>query len=513
MTKVGILMRLLVATYKKLALGGVKVSSKRFALGIGFMAIAFISGAHFADDTDVLTNWTPQAIAEEIAPPVNIFAKISREETPAVVNISTKQKIKTSAMPPMADERMREFYERFFPGFKEMPREQMRQSLGSGFVVEEDGYILTNSHVVSQADEIIVTFGSGHNGNGEKEYIAKLIAADPDTDIALIKIKPDKKLHVLALGNSDNLQVGEWVIAIGNPFGFSQSVTVGVVSAKGRVIGAGQYDDFIQTDASINPGNSGGPLLNVKGEVIGINSAIYTGGQSQGNIGIGFAVPINTVKAIYEDLKKGELKRGWLGVSIQPVTKGIQKDLKLPSTIGALVSDVFPEAPAGKAGIKRYDVIVEFNGKEVPSSSQLPKMVAFLAPGTKVKVKIVRDGKEKTFTLKLGKKPDAIVRAPESQKSEDLGLIVTDLTPELAHRFNSPDKKGVIVSKVLPGGPAATAGIHVGDVIAEINRGEVKDTSSYNKAISKVEPGDSALLLIHRGKGTIIVTIKVPEKK
>ncbi len=247
----------------------------------------------------------PQLAEAQVAPP-NIFAKIVKEKTPAVVNISTKRMVKSQAAPPLQDERMREFYKRFFPQYKNAPqREQLRQSLGSGFVVEKDGYILTNNHVVEMADQILVAFGSGKHGDDEKEYEAKLIASDPKTDIALIKIESEEDFPTLSFGDSDALMVGEWVMAIGNPFGFAQSVTVGVVSAKGRVIGAGPYDDFIQTDASINPGNSGGPLLNIKGEVIGINTAIYTGGASQGNIGIGFAVPINSVKALYEDLKKG----------------------------------------------------------------------------------------------------------------------------------------------------------------------------------------------------------------
>ncbi|VAX21495.1 HtrA protease/chaperone protein [hydrothermal vent metagenome] len=483
---------------------------KWFCFGLGLVMIGAFAGSSIQGDGGLAVDLATEAEAENKVEPINIFAKITREQTPAVVNISTAQKVKTK-MPGMGDERMKEFYEKFFPFFREMPKEQTRQSLGSGFVVEEDGYILTNAHVVQSADEIMVTFGGGNgNGHHEKEYKAKLIGADPKTDIALIKIEPDKKLQVMKLGDSDLLQVGEWVIAIGNPFGFAQSVTVGVVSAKGRAIGAGPYDDFIQTDASINPGNSGGPLLNVKGEVIGINSAIFTGGMSQGNIGIGFAIPVNTVKAIYTDLKDGRVKRGWLGVSIQPITPELEKALGLSTDVGALVGDVFEKSPAEKAGIKRGDVIVEFNGKEVPSSEQLPRMVAFLRPGTKVDVKIIRDGKSEEITLSLGEMPDDVVKPAESSPTESLGMVVEKITPELARKFGLESDSGVVVTRVLPGS-AMEAGIRAGDVITEVNRKKIDGIDSYRDALSDVKSGESALMLVQRGRNTVFVAVKMPE--
>lgn len=487
------------------------IKIKWFVFGLALVIAGAFIGSYSSGGSNLTGQVIPVASAERKTDPINIFAKIAREQTPAVVNISTAQKVKANT-PHFGDQRTREFYERFFPWFRDMPREQTRQSLGSGFVVEADGHILTNSHVVKGADEIVVTFGATQNHENEREYKAKLIAADPKTDIALIKIEADRKLPTLKLGDSDSIQVGEWVMAIGNPFGFAQSVTVGVVSAKGRAIGAGPYDDFIQTDASINPGNSGGPLLNIKGEAIGINTAIFTGGMSQGNIGIGFAIPINTVKIILEDLKKGKVSRGWLGVSIQPITPELEKALELKSTKGALVGDVFKGSPAEKAGIRRGDVIVEFKGEEVPSSDQLPRMVAFLRPGTRVVVKVMRDGKAKSFTLKLGEMPDDTQAPVEASLGANMGMLVENITPELARRFKLEEDSGVIVTSIIPG-TAAKAGIRAGDMITEVNRQPVRDVDSYYEELSKVKPGDSALMLVKRGRNTIFIAVKMPENE
>lgn len=455
----------------------------------------------------------PSAMAQSKEITNGVFTKIAKDSMSSVVNISTKQKVKSRMFPDVDDERTREFYERFFPGFKDAPRERVKQSLGSGFLVEEDGHILTNSHVIDQADEIIVSFGDGHDATNSKEYTAKVIGQDPKTDIAIIKIQPDKKIPSLKMGDSDKLQIAEWVMAIGNPFGFAQSVTVGVVSAKGRVIGAGPYDEFIQTDASINPGNSGGPLLNLNGEVVGINSAIFTGGASQGNIGIGFAIPINAVKSIYDDLKKGKVTRGWLGVMIQKITPELMSAMGLKSSKGALVGDVQDNSPALKAGVKRGDIITEFNGLEVTASDQLPKMVASIKPGTKVKVKALRDGVEKAFTVSLGELPDDAVEKPSAPSSEDsLGLSVEKLTDELAKQLNAQGVSGVVVRGVLPNSPAGGAGIQAGDIITEVNKTPVKDMASYTNAAGKSKPGETVLLLVKRGKATIFIAVKLPEK-
>lgn len=451
-----------------------------------------------------------EARAARVDPP-NIFVKIAREQTPAVVNISTKQRVKTDGRLGMQDERMREYYDRFFPWHREMPREQVRQSLGSGFLIESDGYILTNSHVVAQADEIIVTFGDGHDTR-VKEFPAKLIAADPKTDIALIKINTSQKLPTLSFGDSSKLQVGEWVIAIGNPFGFSQSVTVGVVSAKGRVIGAGPYDDFIQSDASINPGNSGGPLLNTKGEVIGINTAIYTGG-ARGNIGIGFAIPIDSVKAIYDDLKKGKVKRGWLGVAITNVTKELQDAMGLPDTKGALVSQVLDNSPAEKSGVKRYDVIIEFNGANVLSSSHLPRIVAAIKPGTRAELKVIRDGKTISITVNVGEMPTDKKLIAESKRSQDLGMAVENVPAQLAKRMGIEDGAGVVITSVSPGSPTGAAGAIAGDVIMEINKQKVRNIEDYDALIASAKPGDSLLMLVRRGRNDLLLVLKLPKEE
>ncbi len=486
---------------------------KWFGIGLGLVAFAlyFWPSSDRGHSDNLMA---AEAVAAGADLSNNIFAKIARDQTPAVVNISTKQKVNFGGQHGMPDE-MREFYERFFPGFKGFPREQVRQSLGSGFVVEDDGYILTNSHVVAKADEIVVTFGDGHDSK-EKEYNAKLVAADPKTDIALIKIEADKKFPTLKLGNSDMLEVGEWVMAIGNPFGFAQSVTVGVVSAKSRVIGAGPYDDFIQTDASINPGNSGGPLLNINGQVVGINSAIFTGGMSQGNVGIGFAIPINAVKSIYNDLKAGQIKRGWLGVAIQGVSEELQTVLNLPSASGALISEVFSDSPAEKGGLMRKDVIIAFNGEEVETSSDLPRIVAAAKPGAKATLKIIRDGKEKMITMKLGNMPDdqeELVTSNGKGGAESLGMAVENLDRNNARKFSVEAESGVLVTSVTPGSPAAESGVRPGDVISEVKGQPVESASQFEKIVSSAKPGEAVLLLVSRGKNTSFIVVKIPSEE
>jgi len=473
-------------------------------IGVIFFALSgvYISRPGFGPDTVEARSYKSDSLQ-------NIFANIAKEKTPAVVNISTKQKIR-SGMHGMYDERMREFYRRF-PWFQEMPREQERQSLGSGFVVESDGYILTNNHVVGKADEITVTFGDGHT-NG-KEYPAKLIAADPKLDIALIKIDAGKKLQTLELGDSDKLQVGEWVIAIGNPFGFAQSVTVGVVSAKGRTIGAGPYDNFIQTDASINPGNSGGPLLNTKGQVVGINSAIFTGGASQGNIGIGFAIPINAIHDVYDDLKKGKVKRGWLGVMIQQVTEELKTALGLPSVAGALVGKVLKDSPAKMAGVLRGDVIVEFNGKKLFRSDDLPRIVAGVKPGTDVSVKVIRGGKQMTIRVKLGEMPAEGEQKTTTSLSENLGMSLANMTPELARKLGVDISDGVVVTGVVPGSPAARAGFSEGIVITEVKQTRVHNVDEYEEIISGVKPGEPILFYVRKGNSSSYRVLKMPEEE
>ncbi|MEK6590558.1 MAG: DegQ family serine endoprotease [Nitrospinota bacterium] len=446
-------------------------------------------------------------------PSGNNFVDIVKEEKPAVVNIFTTQVSKhpgrkgfkgPSPFPFGEEDPFRDFFDRFFGEIP--PQEIPRQSLGSGFIIDSSGHILTNNHVIDKAEKIKVTLGNG------KEYDAKLIGTDSKTDIALIKIDAKGELPVIRLGDSDTLEVGEWVIAIGNPFGVGQSVTAGIVSAKGRVIGAGPYDDFIQTDASINPGNSGGPLINTKGEVVGINTAIFTAGGAQGNIGIGFAIPINVVKPILKELKeKGVVTRGWLGVMIQKITPEIAKSFNLTESEGALVGDVVKGGPADKVGLKRGDVIVEFDGKKIKSVEDLPRLVAVTRPETKAEVIIIRDGSKKKFMITIGtlKEEKEMV---ETKAEGDLGLSVQNITPEIAQQLNLDTSEGVVIMDVNPTSLAFAAGVRRGYVIIEINRKEIKDLEDYKKVVENLKGGDMVILLIRDGKSTRYIPFTLPKE-
>lgn len=398
----------------------------------------------------------------------------------------------------------RDFYDRFFGEREPRPK----QGMGSGFVIDNEGHILTNYHVVDGADEITVNI---QNGDKELEMSATLVGKDSKTDIALIKLVPEpgqsNTFPHLKFGNSDNLEVGEWVMAIGNPFGLSHTVTVGVVSAKDRSIGAGPYDEYIQTDASINPGNSGGPLINIKGEVIGINTAIISG-NTGGNVGIGFAIPINVAKGILKDLReKGTVTRGWLGVMIQKITPDLAQSFNLKETDGALVGDVIPNGPADQAGIERGDVIVRFNNEAVVEMEELPKIVAATSPGKEVDVVVIRDGQKKTIKVKLEVLKDEPVKVASTQ--DTMGLQVQDITPEIAQSLKLDLKEGVLVSDVTAGKSAAEAGMRRGDVITEVNRKAIRNTGDYRRETSGLKSGDTALMLVRRGGSTIYVAVKL----
>ena len=456
----------------------------------------------------------------------NIFVDIAKQQNPAVVNVSVRAKISKNhgrfndprvPGPGGPGDQFRDFYDKFFrqrpgpgpgpgPGQEKAPR---RGGTGSGFIVDGEGHILTNNHVVEGAGEIVVSL------DDDKEYTAELIGSDPKTDIALIKIKRESGENApfpyLRMGDSDGLEVGEWVMAIGNPFGLPHTVTVGVVSAKGRNIGAGAYDEFIQTDASINPGNSGGPLININGEVVGINTAIISGPAGGGNVGIGFAIPANLVKSIMTDLReKGKVTRGWLGVMIQKITPDLAKSFSLADSKGALVGDVIPEGPAAKAGIKRGDVIVQFNGNEVKNMEQLPKIVAQTTPDTDVDVVVVRDGNPMTLNVRIAilKEGDQKL-AQRDATQESLGLQVQDITPELAQSLNLDSKEGVLVSDVSVGQSAAEAGIKRGDVITEIDRKPVRNMSDYKVSLGAISKGRTVLFLVRRGSTTIYIAVRV----
>ena len=394
-----------------------------------------------------------------------------------------------------------EFWEPFERFFGPLPRRPFKQrSLGSGFIINRDGYILTNNHVIENADEIVVKTAD------EKEYKAKVVGRDPKTDIAVIKIDDAKDLTTVTMGNSDDLRVGEWVMAIGNPFGLEHTVTAGIVSAKGRFIGQGSYDNFIQTDAAINPGNSGGPLINLKGEVIGINTAIFS--RSGGNIGIGFAIPVNVAKDLLPELEeKGKVTRGWLGVMIQKVTPDIAESLGLTAPKGALVADVMKDGPAQEAGLKVGDVIVEFDGHAIKESTELPMLVARTPVGKTVTLKVIRDKGTQSFSVKIGELKEEET-AVAGGKEESFGLTVQPLTPEIADSLGlGSDVKGVVVSGVEPGSSADEAGMRRGDVILEVNREPVKDLPSYRKAL-KASKGKSVLFLVRRGENTIFMALK-----
>jgi len=445
----------------------------------------------------------------------NIFVEIAKKQNPAVVNVSTKAKAETAhknfRVPrpgPGQNESpdpFRDFYDRFFG---ERPNQRPKRGMGSGFVIDKEGHILTNYHVIEGAGKIVVILDD--NGT-EKEYTATLVGSDPKTDIALIKINREsgdnKDFPFLRLGSSENLEVGEWVVAIGNPFGLSHTVTVGVVSALGRSIGAGPYDEFIQTDASINPGNSGGPLINIEGDVIGINTAIISG-NTGGNVGIGFAIPIDIAKGILKDLReRGTVTRGWLGVMIQKITPDLAKSFGLSQSEGALVGDVIPDGPAAKGGVKRGDVIVMFDGQQVKDMEDLPKIVAATRPNSVVDVEVIRDGSRMTLSVSIELLEDS--QETVVAKADPLGLQVQDITEGLAQSLKLESVEGVLVSDVTAGNAAAEAGIRRGDVISEINRSIVKDMRDYQNLMASVQKGSSVLFLVKRGGSTIYIAVKV----
>ena len=431
------------------------------------------------------------------------FSELAETVRPGVVNIQVVKKVKNVAFgsrnfsgdPFGEDSPFGDFFGRYFQGNPSPAPEQ--RGVGSGFIMSRDGYIVTNNHVVEDADQIKVKLANG------KEYVAKVIGRDPKTDLALVKIDGASDLHALPMGNSDDLKVGSWVVAIGSPFGLEQTVTAGIVSAKGRVIGSGPYDNFIQTDASINPGNSGGPLINTKGEVVGINTAIVAEGK-----GIGFAIPINMAKDIAPQLQeKGHVTRGWLGVSIQEMTPELAKSLGLKEdSKGALVAQVVPGSPAEKAGIAQGDVIVEFGGKAVAESKDLPQIVASTAVGKSVDVKLLRDGKALDRQVKISEMEENVT-VNNSPARKTLGIAVQNLTPEMARRLRLTTESGVVVTRVESGSPAADAGIQTGDIIREVNRKPVKDADDLVQKIEQVKDQGSILLLVQRGQNNMFAAV------
>ncbi len=439
------------------------------------------------------------------------FTRIAKKVNPAVVFIQVEKTIKTGQggypfgfndpFDLFNDDFFRRFFGHRFPD--RGPRAYKQMGLGSGFIISQDGYILTNNHVVGDADKITVRLNDG------REFKAKTIGTDPNSDVALIKIDGSKNLPVLPLGDSDALEVGEWVMAIGNPFGLSHTLTVGVVSAKGRnSVGINDYEDFIQTDAAINPGNSGGPLINMKGEAIGINTAIYS--RSGGYMGIGFAIPINMVKIIKKQLiKTGRVTRGYLGVTIQDLTEALRKSFGIEEKQGVLIADVAEDSPAEKAGIKRGDLVIEFNGKKVKEVGQFRNMVSLTSPGTEAEIVVIRNGKEKHITVKLddlNKSKTAMVS--QSDIVDKLGFRVQDITKNLAQRFGYGKIEGVMISEVIPGSPAYLAGLRRGFLILEVERVPVRNSKEFLREVKKAMKSKRILFLVQDGDYTRYVILQ-----
>ncbi|MGQ4806907.1 Periplasmic serine endoprotease DegP [Candidatus Entotheonellaceae bacterium PAL068K] len=477
--------------------------------GIGILAVCWLLwGSHtglLAAETSRLWQEQAEAPTAAIHQGLQLFVDLADKLSPAVVNISIVQKSAQGKerslrfrrpfreRNPFGADPFREFFERFFG---DVPP-QARQSLGSGFIINPNGLILTNHHVIEEADKIKVIL------HDEREFEAQVVGHDPKTDLALIQIRPQTVLPTVPLGDSDRLRIGEWVMAIGNPYGLSHTVTAGIISAKGRVIGAGKYDDFIQTDASINPGNSGGPLFNTHGEVVGINTAMISSG-----IGIGFAIPVNLAKDMLPQLhEKGRVTRGWLGVIIQKITPELARSFALPQAQGALVAEVIEGSPAARAGLHRGDMITMFNDTQIHDMRELPRIVAITPVGKRVKIDILRQGQRKTLTVTIAELRDP--GTDPAHSAMQLGMQVQELTPELAQNMGLPTTEGVFVTAVESDSPAAEAGVRRGDVVFEVNRQPVRNLHDYT-AVMRRQDDATILLLIARGENTLYVALKQP---
>ncbi|KPK71141.1 MAG: hypothetical protein AMJ84_06585 [Acidithiobacillales bacterium SM23_46] len=490
--------------------------SFRFGIVAGaFLVIGVVAGIVFSSRMDwVAPAQSEQTVAPALpagsAPPS--FVPVVKASMPAVVNISTSRTIKRGeeANPFMDDPFFRHFFGEEFGRRFQIPKERRENSLGSGVIVSADGYIVTNNHVVAKADEIKVLLSD------KREFTGKVIGTDPRSDIAVIKINA-KNLPVLPWADSDKLDVGEYVLAIGNPFGLTQTVTMGIVSATGRAnVGIADYEDFIQTDAAINPGNSGGALVNVRGELVGINTAIFS--KTGGSMGVGFAVPANMARGVMESLiKSGRVVRGWLGVSIQEVTPALAKQFGLTNGKGALVNKVVPSSPAAAAGLQKGDVIMSFNGKGVDSPGVLRNTVAQTAVGQTVKVEVMRDRKSVKLDVKIAEQPKDMAKAGVEEEgvqegaegSALAGIEVRTLTSDIARQLGLPSgTAGVLVSDVVSGSLAETAGVEQGDVIVEINHQPVRNTNDYRRISTKLGKKANVLLLINRRGDQLYLAIE-----
>lgn len=434
------------------------------------------------------------------------FTELVEDASPAVVNISTEQAPSSDKRQLSPDAReLNEFFRHFFgqqpfgqqQQQPQQPRQQQRSSLGSGFIISHDGYVLTNNHVIDGADVIHVRL------NDRREYEATLVGTDVRTDLALLKIEADDDLPIVDMGDSDDLKAGQWVLAIGSPFGFDYTVTAGIVSAIGRNLPSDNYVPFIQTDVAINPGNSGGPLFNLDGEVVGINSQIYT--RSGGFMGVSFAIPSNVAMSVVEQLKSdGKVSRAWLGVLIQDVNRDLAESFNLDRPHGALVSRVMPDSPAEEAGLKAGDIIMAFNGKTIEHSSELPYLVGELKVGTDAKAQVFRDGKEQTITIGLAKRPDNAQIAQQKADENRLGMTVTEV-PE-----NMDVDAGVMVQQVL-GGAAARNGLQQGDVITMLNGETIKGVAEFNRIAQTIPANRSVPMRVIRDGYPMFIPFKIVE--
>ncbi len=438
------------------------------------------------------------------------FASVVKDVKPAVVHVKVTSSV--TASQDIEQFFNHPFFERFFgpqfqpPDSQPQPRKRQQYGAGSGFIISKEGHILTNNHVVENAEKITVTLADN------QEVDAELVGTDPQSDVALIKINVPDVLPTITLGDSDALEVGEWVIAIGNPFGLEQTVTVGVVSAKGRSrVGINEYENFIQTDAAINPGNSGGPLLNIHGEVVGINSALYS--RTGGYMGIGFAIPINMVKSIEDQLQKhGKVTRGWLGVAIQDVTEDLAKSFGLEKAKGILVSETQPDSPADKAGIRQGDVLLSLNGIELKDVADLRNKVALVIPGTEVAVQLMREGKPLDINVEIGEQPADFGNLAQKQTTNSVlgkfGLTVQDLTQDLAEQFGYQDRQGAIISEVSPDSPAGQSGLKTGQLIEEVNKIRISSVADLQKVIGQSADSERVLLKIRSGNFSQYVVLR-----
>ncbi len=438
-----------------------------------------------------------EAIAGETIPFNDIFVKVAEKVRPAVVRVETESFVEIEN--PFGDFFSDPFFRRFFGESQppNVPQKRKVVGLGSGFIISPDGYIVTNNHVVDEAKKVKIKLTDG------REFKAVIKGRDKKSDLALLKIKA-RNLPFAKWGDSYKIRVGEWVLAIGNPLGLDYTVTAGIISAKGRQLQLSEYEDFIQTDAAINRGNSGGPLVNLKGEVIGVNSAIVTSSPGGAFMGLGFAIPSNIARKVITQLKStGKVERGYLGVYMQAITDDMAKSLGLKSTKGAIISEVVKSSPADKAGLKRYDVVIGIDGKEVRNPLDLKVEIMKHSPGDEITLKVIRDGKIKEIKAKLG----------SETKAPSLALTKTNLGLEVAPLSSSLRKMGykygVEVVKVYRGSSASSAGIAAGDVILEINRKPVRGVAEFNEMVSRLKKGDIVMLTISRGLQTMIVTLRV----